>query len=332
MSDRSVSVPPTLFLTDADVTRARSWPDAVAAMRQAYAAPLTDGMVPPRAMARGDGKWLRALPAVSPTGRLGTKLISASMRNRTASYLIALFDGETMALEALLDGNQITGLRTAATSALAVALLAPARPLRVGLLGSGFEAQGQLSALAAVRELASVQVFSPTAAKREALAATFARSHGLDITAVDSAQAAVTGSDVVICAARSRDETPILDGDWLADDATVVSIGSTLPEQIEVDLTTLHRSTVMIADMPEEVLHETGDLLAAAAAGLDMAPRTHSLNALVSGEVTLPAGIRLFKSVGSGLQDIAAAEMILERARELGLGTPMAHSIVPVLK
>lgn len=332
MPDTPLSPPSTLFLSDADVARARDWQATVAALRSAYQADVTDAMVPPRMMARGDGNWLRGLIAASPSGRLGAKLISASPKNRFASYLIALFDGETMALEALMDGNQLTGLRTAATAALAIDLLAPRRPLRIAVLGSGFEARGQLEALAATRAIASAVVFSPTAAKREAFAAHYAAALQLDIKAVASAEAAVRGAEVVICAARSRDETPVLNGAWLNDDAIVVSIGSTLPEQIEVDIETLRRSAIMVADMPEEVLHDTGDLRRAASAGLDMAPRTHSLHELTTGKVTIPSGIRLFKSVGSALQDIAAAEMILDRARLLGLGTPMPATIAPVGK
>jgi ornithine cyclodeaminase/alanine dehydrogenase len=122
----------TLFLSDADVARLADWPSAVAALARAYAAPLSSAAVPPRSMARGDGIWLRSLTAVSSSGQhMGCKLIAASTRARRASYLISLFDQETMALSALIDGNRVTGLRTAATAAVAVDLLAPRKPLRV---------------------------------------------------------------------------------------------------------------------------------------------------------------------------------------------------------
>lgn len=325
---------PTLFLSDADVAALSDWPSAVGALAAAYALPVSDAMVPPRSMARGDGIWLRSLTAVSPSGgHLGCKLIAASPRAGRASYLISLFDQRTMALNALIDGNRVTGLRTAATAALAVDLLAPRRPLRVGVIGAGFEARGALDCLRAVRELGAVRVFSPTPASRERYAAAF--RPGLDITAVDNAEAAVDGADVVICAARSRDESAVLRGAWLPAGATVVSLGSTLPEQREVDEETLARAACVVADMPEEVLHDTGDALAAARAGVDVAGKTVSLADLAAGKAAArraDSDIVLYKSVGSALQDVVIAEMLFALARARGLGILLPATIAPVAK
>ena len=165
MSDPSACAPvaPTLFISDADVATLADWRSTVAALAAAYAADVKPAMVPPRSMARGDGIWLRSLTAVSPSGgMMGCKLIAASPRARRASYLISLFDQDTMALSALIDGNRVTGLRTAATAAVAVDRLAPQRPLAVGVIGAGFEARNALECLAAVRTLKAVRVFSPT--------------------------------------------------------------------------------------------------------------------------------------------------------------------------
>jgi ornithine cyclodeaminase/alanine dehydrogenase-like protein (mu-crystallin family) len=325
---------PTLFLSDADVGALADWRAAVSALAEAYAADVHPAMVPPRAMARGDGIWLRSLSAVSPRGgTMGCKLIAASPRARRASYLVALFDQHSMALAALIDGNRLTGLRTAATAALAVDRLAPSRPLQVAVIGSGFEARGALECLAAVRALRSVRVFSPTLASRERFAHGFRPA--LDISAVDDPAAAVQGADVVLCAARSRDETPVLRGAWLTDGATVVSLGSTLPEQREVDEETMARSACIVADMPEEVAHDTGDAIAAIKAGVDIAARLVPLSELIAGRITPrrhTSDIVLYKSVGSALQDIVVAEMLLARARQLGLGVALPASIVPVAK
>ena len=337
VSDTAASLPPpppTRFLTDADVAALADWPSAVAALRAAYTADVAPAMVPPRSMARGDGIWLRSLSAVSPGGAsMGCKLIAASPRARCASYLIALFDQQTMALAALLDGNRVTGLRTAATAALAVDALAPARPLRVGLIGAGFEARGALQGLAAVRSLAAVRVFSPTPASRERLAAGFRPT--LDITAVASAEAALDGADVVACAARSRDETPVLQARWLAEGATVVSLGSTLPEQREIDEATMARAACIVADMPDEVAHDTGDAIAATRAGIDIGAKLVSLADLLAGRIQPRRSDRdivLYKSVGSALQDMVVAEMLWARAQQLGRGTLLPVGIVPVAK
>lgn len=333
-TESATQVAPTLFLTDQDVAELADWKCAFDALRTAYASPIAPAMVPPRSMARGDGMWLRGLTAVSPSGaHMGCKLIAAGMKARRASYLISLFDQKTMALAALIDGNRITGIRTAATAAVAVAAAAPRKPLTVGVIGSGFEARGLLAALAAVRTIASARVFSPTPASREKFAAAFRDEHGLAVETAGSPQEAIADADVVLCAARSRDESPVLRGDWLEPGMTVVSIGSTLPEQREVDEQVIARAAWVVADMPEEVAHDSGDMLAATRAGVAFAAKLVPLSDLVAGKCARrPEDVVVYKSVGSGLQDIVTAEMLLGRARARGIGTALAHSIVPVVK
>jgi ornithine cyclodeaminase/alanine dehydrogenase-like protein (mu-crystallin family) len=265
---------------------------------------------------------------------MGCKLISASTKHRRASYLISLFDESTMGLAALIDGNRVTGIRTAATAAVAVDKAAPERPLRVAVIGSGFEARGLLLALASIRQLSDVKVFSPTPASRERFAQEMRSQTGLSIASADSAKQAVYQTDVVLCAARSRDESPVLKGEWLESGMTVVSIGSTLPEQREVDEEVLAKASLIVADMVEEVMHDTGDMLAATRTDVDVESKLVSLANFVSGGATrkLASDIVVYKSVGSALQDVITAEMLLKRAREKGLGTPLANSIVPVSK
>lgn len=308
----------TPFISDADVAELASWPKAIAALADAYAKPMTLAMVPPRVMARGDGFWLRGLCAVSPSGEyMGCKLISASPKIKRASYLISLFDQRTMELAALVDGNRITDIRTAATAVVAVNAANPTGPLRVGVIGSGALAKGMLTALLAVREVSLARVFSPTPASREKFAAAFLDSHQLTVEVADNPQATIDGVDVVVCAARSRDESPVLLGEWLQPGMVVLSVGSTLPEQREVDVAAMARADVIIADMLEEVVHETGDSLEAIREGVDVQGKTVSLGDVMSGQVPArksAADIVLYKSVGSALQDVVTAEMLLREA------------------
>jgi len=100
---------PTLFLGSADVERAFSWGAAVDALKRLYGSVVSEAMFPPRTMARGNGIWLRTLSGVSPDGGvMGAKLIAANVKQRRASYLIPLFDQNSVELVALLDGNSIT--------------------------------------------------------------------------------------------------------------------------------------------------------------------------------------------------------------------------------
>jgi alanine dehydrogenase len=338
-SDPDVPLPVpqlTRVLTAADVESLANWGEAVVALRGAYGGHITDTMVPPRSMARDADVWLRGLTAVSPSGEhVGAKLITVSTANKRASYLIALIDRRTAELAALIDGNHITGLRTAATSAVFVDLAAPDRPLSVAVLGSGYEAWNHLVALAAVRGVAKAAVFSPTPAKREAFAERASAEVGISSRAVDRPDAAVTGTDVVLCAARARDEVPILQGAWLRPGTTVVSIGSTLPEQREVDPETLARADRIVADMVDEVVDETGDLIAARAAGIDVGERVVALADVVAGRAPAretPDEIVLYKSVGSALQDVVIAELMLRKARDAGVGSSIPAPIQPIEK
>jgi ornithine cyclodeaminase/alanine dehydrogenase len=241
-------------------------------------------------------------------------------------YVIVLFDRTTNRIAAFVDGNLVTGFRTAATSAAALDRLAPQGPARLAVLGSGLEASMHTRAFASVRQLTQVTVFSPTPERREAFAAAVISDLDIPAKGVASAREAVEGADIVITAARSRGEQPILFGDWLKPGATVVSIGSTIPEQREIDVSVVERSDLIICDTLEEVLTETGDMIAARSAGVDFHHKAFSLADLMSGVCDKQLALAkapMFKSVGGGLQDIVIAELILNKALEAGLATPL---------
>lgn len=327
--------PQTLLLSDEDVRAAFDWTAGVEALATAYGTRVTEAQFPPRSMARGEGLWLRTLSGVMPGQKvIGAKLIAASMTAHAAAYLIPLFDGETMALTALLDGASVTGLRTAATSALAARKLCGQATPRVAVIGSGFEARTHLEALAGLGAVGAVQVFSPREVSRAAFCAAMA-DKSIAVTAAESAEAAVAVADLVICAARSRDESPTLLGRWLRPGMTIVSIGSTLPEQRELDHEAIDRADLIVADMVDEVARDTGDMIAATRAGIVFADRLVGLEAVVSGVHpgrTSADQIVLYKSVGAAIQDLAVAALCVDRARATGLGRSISAPILPVDK
>ena len=319
MSDQNA----LLFISEADTVALLNWPDVIACLARAYSTPQEEAAVPPRVVARQGTAWLRVLSAMSSGGHMGVKIIGRA-RKPQSSYLIPLWDQDSAELVCLLDGKHITGMRTAGTTAMAVDRILPKKPIRVGVLGAGQEAQAHASAVGSIRSVSALKVFSPTPANREGFAKRFAAELKCDAQAVASAREAIEGADLIIGAARSRDETPILRGEWLKPGTMVISIGSTLPEQIEVDPEVIRRADVIVADVPEEVVHETGDMLAAAKAGVDFAGKLVALADLMQGKQTVAQradNIVLFKSVGSALQDIAVSEMCLANARARGLGT-----------
>jgi ornithine cyclodeaminase/alanine dehydrogenase len=324
-----------VFLSAEQTERAFDWQAAIETLERVYASGMSHAMTPPRVVARGNGVWFRALAAVSPNRRfMGAKLFGLG-RAKSVSYLIALFDQETGALHALIDARFLTAVRTAATSAVALKHLSRHAPSRLVVLGSGTEAQAHARAIATVLPVEHFAVCSPTPANREALAVAFEREYGVPATAIENAEAQVREADLVVAAARSRDETPILLGRWLKPGATVVSIGSTLPEQREIDPECVARADLIVADMPEEVADQTGDMIAARKAGVEFESRFVSLTAsLASGgpRRRRDEDIILYKSVGAAIQDVAVAELCYEQALEMGDLTrlPFALSIKQV--
>lgn len=305
------------------------WKDAIEALQLAYGRPMPPKAAPPRTIAGDEKAWLRTLPAAPPGGRyFGAKLMGMSFAAAAPAveYVIVLFDRETSRIAAFIDANLITGFRTAATSAAALDRLAPKTPARLAVIGSGLEASMHVRAFASIRELTEITVFSPTPEKRRAFAEAATRDLGVPARTAESGQEAVEGADLVLSAARSRGEVPILFGDWLKPGATVVSVGSTVPVQREIDVSVAARADLIVCDNVEEVLEDTGDMLAAIKAGIEVRAKSFSLNALMCGEIEAQrtaARIPMYKSVGSGLQDIVVAEMILAKALEAGLAQPL---------
>ncbi len=115
-----------LFLSEADTERVLRWPEVIACLSAAYQAPDDPGAAPPRVVARMGSAWLRALAAMSTSGRhMGVKIIGRA-RTPQSSYLIPLWDQASAELVCLLDGKHITAMRTAGTTAAAVDPLPPA--------------------------------------------------------------------------------------------------------------------------------------------------------------------------------------------------------------
>lgn len=318
-----------VFVSSETARAVFNWRDAISALQATYGRPTTPAALPARTIANGEKVWLRTLPAIPPGGRyFGAKLMGMAVGAASpgVEYVIVLFDRETSRIAAFVDGNLVTGLRTAATSAAALDRLAPKTPIRLGVLGSGLEASMHARAFAAIRSLREVSVFSPTPERRAAFAAAVTRDLDVQARVAVTPQDAVDGADVVLAAARSRGETPILYGDWLKPGATVVSIGSTIPQQREIDVSVVERSDLIVCDVLEEVLEQTGDMIAARAAGIDAHHKAFSLADLMNSacdERLKDAQAPMFKSVGAGLQDIVVAELILSKALQAGLATPL---------
>jgi alanine dehydrogenase len=312
-----------IFLSAASTEAVFEWDAAIACIRAAYASDIAPKALPGRLVAADRSAWIRCMPAIPATGRyMGVKQISRT-RNGKVIYVITLFDKETGEISHLIDGIAITALRTASTSAVALDALSDEAEIDLAVLGSGLEARMHVKAISNVRKIRSIAIFSPTEANRERFAADVRAELDVPVRATSSPEAAVRGASHVVAAARSRDESPILYGSWLSAGAVVISIGSTTPAQREVDVSVVERCDLIVADVPEELTADTGDMIAATGAGVSFGQKLFSLQELVQRRIELKVdkgAIRMFKSVGSALQDVSFAEYIASSAASEGLG------------
>lgn len=235
---------------------------------------------------------------------------------------VLLFSGHTGALLAVMAASEVTGIRTAAMTGLATRLLARPRAARLALIGSGHQAHWQLQAVAAVRPLDRVTVCGRDLARSRAFVEREQPSYPFELRAVESPEAAVRDADIVVTVTSAS--RPILRRDWIAPGTHINAVGSSTPSHCEIE-PELMGSASLFVDRRESTLSESGDYLEAARAGL-VSPQSlrAEIGELVTGrhpgrrdadEVTL------FKSLGMALEDVAAARVLYQRAREAGVGT-----------
>jgi ornithine cyclodeaminase/alanine dehydrogenase-like protein (mu-crystallin family) len=208
-----------------------------------------------------------------------------------------LFDAETLTPLAVLDGAELTALRTAAVSALAVDELAAPDASRLVVFGTGPQARGHIAAVRAVRPVTDVAVVGRDTTRTDVFASSVDARRGV--------VADVADADVVVCATTAR--TPLFDGALLRPSATVVAVGSHEPGAREVDETTVCTSTVVV-EARSTALREAGDVTQPLAAGVFDPDTLVELASLVRGTVTVDRERpRLFKSVGMAWEDLVIA-------------------------
>jgi ornithine cyclodeaminase/alanine dehydrogenase-like protein (mu-crystallin family) len=225
---------------------------------------------------------------------------------------VTLFDGETGEVRALMNASAITAIRTAAVSAVATRLLARDDTRELAILGAGVQARTHLEALRLVRDFQRVRVFAPTPEHARALGE----------QAVASAEEAVRGADVVVTATNAVE--PVLRREWLKEGAHVNVIGGRPPHMREIDVATVADAAFYVdrRESAENEAYDYRDALESGAIGPD-----HIRGEI--GEVLIGAApgrssreeLTVFRSLGIAVEDLAAAEYVVRRARETGAGT-----------
>lgn len=314
------------FLDRDQVAAATAWPELIEAMEEAFRA-LAEGkaILPLRSIVWEPGRTgaLGSMPAYLPEAEIGGRRMPAVLGVKPVTFfpgnegtaldshqgVVLLFDAKDGRLLAAVDGAEITARRTAAVSALATRLLSREDSETLAVLGSGVQARTHIEAIAAVRPIRRVRVWSRTSEHARRFAEERSRPDR-PVTAAESAQAAVKGADVVCTLTSSRE--PILRGEWISSGAHVNAVGASTAASREIDTEAVARASLFV-DRRESALAEAGELLLAKKEGaVDDEHIRAELGELVTGTVSgrrSPEEITLFKSVGLAVEDLAAARL-----------------------
>ena len=274
----------------------------------------------PRERTRLPKSALHILQGAVPSANvLGYKAYTSSKEG--IRFLVYAFNAERGNLDAVVEANHLGMMRTGAAGGVAAKWLAREDARVAGVFGSGWQAHSQIEALAAVRKLERVKVYSRTREKLEKFCAEMRGKTKLDVVPAASPEEAVKGSDVVVTITTSA--TPVFSGDWLAPGTHVNAAGSNSLLRREIDETTLRKCDVVVVDSRPTAIKEAGDLLPALEKG-----RLHTGALVELGEVI--AGVRpgrtradqttLFESQGMAMQDLIIAAELAKLARAQGVG------------
>jgi ornithine cyclodeaminase/alanine dehydrogenase len=283
--------------------------------------PPADNSTPPPSKAPGQ-------PAQAAlVGRLlGAKVVTVfpdnSKRNLDvvqAAYL--LLDGETGSPLSMMDGRFITGIRTAATSAVATRYMASTGHKRLGIFGAGVQAEFHIQAMAAVLDLDRILISSRTRSRADALAQKASMQFQIPCEVVGADETASSSDLLCTCTGSA---IPLFDGELVAPGTHVNAVGAFTPATRELDSATLRRSW-LIVDAENAAGRESGEIAIALAEGA--IGRDHvrgSLADVVSGRVrgrNTESEITLFKSCGLAIEDLVTANLAYRRAGSMGIGT-----------
>lgn len=311
-----------LTLDATAVEAALAFPSLIERLRTAFAAGAT---VPLRhhhavPVPGGSDGTLLLMPAWREGGHLGIKIVTVFPDNAAVglpsvigSYV--LMSAATGAPLAMIEGRTLTLRRTAAASALAASYLARADAARLLMVGTGALAPNLIRAHVAVRPIREVTVWGRDPAKAEALVRSLDLP-GVRCRAASDLPAAVAAADIVSCATLAR--APLVSGDWLAPGSHLDLVGGFTPDMRETDDAAIRRASLFV-DTRTGAFKEAGDIVAPLRSGLITEQSVRGdLFDLARGAVAGRSAadeITLFKSVGTALEDLAAAELVYERSR-----------------
>jgi alanine dehydrogenase len=308
-----------LFLADKDVEGLTSVGEAIGVIETAFRQQATgEAANLPRHRLATERTFLHLLAGAVP-GYFGYKVYTTGAGKRPR-FLFYLYDARTAALVAVMDADRLGQIRTGAATGLATRLLAREDSEVATLIGAGWQAQSQLLAMDTVRKLRRVYIVNRTPEKAEKFMELMAPQVKAELEQASSREAAVGESHIVTTITASRE--PVLLGKWLKSGTHVNAAGANMLMRREVDADVIFKADRIVVDSIEQAHIECGELLPVLGHGRRHWDEVQELKDVVragprrrnSEEITL------FKSQGIGLEDVALAALVYERARDQGVG------------
>ena len=225
-------------------------------------------------------------------------------------------------LMAVLEAGRMGQVRTGAASGLATNYMALQNASAVGIIGSGYQAETQLEAVCAVRDITEVKVFSRNSSNREKFAVSMGERLGVKVVAVESKESAAEGVDVLIAVTNSIE--PVITGDMLEPGMHVNAAGNNSWMKRELDTAAIKKSDVIACDDIDQAKIECGELMQAAETGDFAWDSIVQLDSIISGLRTARSDegdITLFESQGVAFEDLAVCARLYTLATEQGIGT-----------
>ncbi len=234
---------------------------------------------------------------------------------------VLLFSAETGELLALMNASAITAIRTAAVSGVATDLLAREDARDLAIIGAGVQARTHLKAIAEVRPIERCRVVSRNMDHARQLADEMSASVPFAVQPVQTVEEAVDGADVIATVTNAKE--PVVQREWISQGVHLNVVGSSTPHAREVDTATMAASALFV-DRRESTINEAGDYLFAMREGVIGPEHIRAeLGEVLTGEKpgrTSPDEITLFKSLGLAVEDLAAANYLYRKAKELNAG------------
>jgi alanine dehydrogenase len=279
---------------------------------------LGRGFELPRRRIHHPNRMIFGLLPGSVRGAMGAYL-QTDLDRRIHHETVILYSVETGAPLILFQDCSINENRTAAAGAIGAKYLARADASRVALFGSATHAESQLKAVAAVRNLTQVRVYSPTPEHREALTEKLREEFKFSVQAASSAEEALEIADIVITATDSK--APVFDGRQLREGTHITSIANGDKTRIrqELDDTTIRRANPIFVTSKETVCVNESDIFRAVRDQIISWDRVHEISHLLLGTVlgrTDDRQISLFKLQGTGIMDVAIGLRAYEKLKD----------------